>query len=125
LPTFHLKHLVTALLLVLADASVVRCVAASESTSVDPDDALQMLIDGNTRFVAGKSIHPEESLARRAEQAKGQMPFAVVVGCSDSRVPPELVFDHGLGTLFVVRTAGHLLDDLVLASIEYGVEHLS
>src|SRR5262249_35121861 len=62
--------------------------------------------------------------ARRTEEAKGQHPYAVIVSCSDSRVPPELVFDAGIGDLFVIRTAGNRLDDLVLASIEYAVEHL-
>ncbi|HNQ78475.1 MAG TPA: carbonic anhydrase [Acidobacteriota bacterium] len=69
--------------------------------------------------------HPGNSPERRAEIAKGQHPFAVVVGCSDSRVPPELLFDQGLGDLFVVRLAGNILSDEALGSIEYAVDHLN
>ena len=66
---------------------------------------------GNDRFVVGQVIHPNAGAERRAEVAKGQKPFAIVVGCSDSRVGPEVVFDQGLGDLFVVRTAGNVVDD--------------
>jgi len=105
--------------------SLAATVAISvEPPGVKPDDALRQLTDGNRRFVAGAVQHPHQTARRRAEEAKTQHPFAIIVGCSDSRVPPEVVFDRGLGDLFVVRTAGNRLDDLVLASIEYGVEHL-
>ena len=89
-----------------------------------PDQALQRLVDGNARFVAGHPEHPNQSVARRVEVAGGQTPFAVVVTCSDSRVSPELYFDQGLGDLFVVRDAGHTLNDHVIGSIEYAIEHL-
>ena len=89
-----------------------------------PDSLLDKLEKGNTRYVTSKMIHPNISEARRKELAKEQHPFAVIVSCSDSRVPPELVFDQGLGDLFVIRTAGEVVDDIALASIEYAVEHL-
>ncbi len=94
------------------------------ATRPTPDQALQRLVDGNARFVAGHAEHPNQSVARRIEVAGGQTPFAVVVTCSDSRVSPELYFDQGLGDLFVVRDAGHTLNDHVIGSIEYAVEHL-
>jgi carbonic anhydrase len=101
-------------------------VSASEETStVSSDQALQMLVDGNERFVSGNATHPNQSSERLAEVVSGQHPFAIVVGCSDSRVPPEIVFDQGVGDLFVIRTAGQVLDDVAIASIEYAVEHLS
>ena len=82
------------------------------------------LLEGNRRFFEEEQIHPRGSSSRRREVAGGQHPTAVVVSCSDSRVPPEILFDHGLGDLFVVRTAGNVLDDTVLGSIEYAVTHL-
>jgi carbonic anhydrase len=85
-----------------------------------PDEALRYLLDGNARFVAGQADHPNQDAARRAESANVQRPFAVLFGCSDSRVAAEIIFDRGLGDLFVVRTAGHLVGPEVLASIEYG-----
>ena len=86
---------------------------------------MQRLQDGNKRFVAAKLTHPEQTPARRAELAHRQQPFAVVLACSDSRVPPEIIFDQGLGDLFVVRVAGNIATDVVLGSIEYAVEHLN
>ncbi len=86
--------------------------------------ALRELLAGNQRFAAGKAIHPGQSSQRRAEVAMGQQPFAVVAGCSDSRVPPEIIFDRGLGDLFVVRTAGHVLDNVDVGTIQFAVEHL-
>lgn len=70
-------------------------------------------------------IHTNQDISRRNEVEKGQNPFAVIVGCSDSRIPPEIIFDQGLGDLFVIRTAGHVVDDIALGSIEYAVEHLN
>jgi carbonic anhydrase len=83
------------------------------------------LMAGNQRYRKHKEQHPDESLARRTELVAGQHPFAVILGCADSRVPPELLFDQGLGDLFVIRVAGNIVDDAVLGSIEYAVEHLS
>ena len=85
---------------------------------------LQQLIAGNDRYASGHPLHPHQDIDRRTEVAAGQHPIAIVVGCSDSRVPPEIVFDQGLGDLFVVRTAGEVVDDQALGSIEYAVEHL-
>jgi carbonic anhydrase len=88
---------------------------------LSPADALRELIAGNERFVAGVRVHPHQDAERRADLVHGQRPFAVVFGCSDSRLAAEIIFDRGLGDLFVVRTAGHIVGAEVLASIEYGV----
>jgi carbonic anhydrase len=118
---------------------------------VRPAEAISRLKEGNGRFTAGNPQHPhesaderkymatnsyenadtiplgmtpEEAAKRRAELAKSQHPFAIILSCSDSRVPPEIVFDEGLGDLFIVRVAGNVLNDEGLGSIEYGVEVL-
>jgi carbonic anhydrase len=91
---------------------------------VSANNALSRLLEGNQRYVRHKEQHPDESLARRKELIGGQHPFAVILGCADSRVPPELLFDQGLGDLFVIRVAGNIVDDAILGSIEYAVEHL-
>ena len=91
---------------------------------VPADQALARLMEGNRRYARHKEQHPDETLARRKELEGGQHPFAVILSCADSRVPPELVFDEGLGDLFVIRVAGNVADDDVLASIEYAVIHL-
>src|SRR6478736_4693898 len=85
---------------------------------------LQKLEEGNKRFASGKPIHPDETLERLRELKKGQHPFATIISCSDSRVPAELVFDQGLGDIFSIRTAGNVMGDYELGSIEYAVEHL-
>jgi carbonic anhydrase len=87
----------------------------------DPADALKLLLEGNRRWVSGQLEHPHQTAARRLEVAAGQEPFALVFSCIDSRVPPEVVFDRGIGDLFVVRTGGQALDGVaVLGSIEFG-----
>ncbi len=96
---------------------------AAEPTNISADEAVQRLKDGNQRFVEGKATHDRQNADRRSEVAKGQKPFAIIVCCSDSRVSPEIVFDQGLGDLFVVRAAGEVVDDAGLGSIEYAVEH--
>jgi len=89
------------------------------------DEAKQLLIDGNGRFTSGKPLTKDLSSTRRGDLMKdGQHPFAVIVSCSDSRVPPELLFDQALGDLFVVRVAGNVVTPVELGSIEYAVEHL-
>jgi len=98
--------------------------AQEQPQGMPADKALSVLMEGNRRYAAHKETHPDATLERRAELMKGQHPYAVIVGCSDSRVPPELVFDAGLGDLFVIREAGNVVDDVVLGSIEYAVEHL-
>jgi carbonic anhydrase len=89
-----------------------------------PQQGLDALLSGNRRFVSGVPRHPNQNAARRAELAPGQKPFAVLLGCSDSRLAAEIIFDQGLGDLFVVRTAGHVLGPEVLGSIEYGTSIL-
>lgn len=95
-----------------------------ETPPANSERSLERLLEGNARFVKNEMQHPDESKERRVELSTAQHPFAVVVSCSDSRVPPELIFDQGLGDLFVIRTAGNLVDSLELGSIEYAVEHL-
>ena len=85
---------------------------------------LDKLKAGNEKFVSGYPIHPHETLNRIRELKKGQNPFAVIVSCSDSRIPPELIFDQGLGDVFSIRTAGNVIGEYELGSIEYAVEHL-
>jgi carbonic anhydrase len=87
-------------------------------------DALAELLAGNRRFVDGQRAHPNQDAHRRTQVANGQKPFALIFGCSDSRVAAEIIFDRGLGDLFVVRTAGHIVDNGVLGSIEFGVDVL-
>jgi carbonic anhydrase len=86
--------------------------------------ALEQLMAGNSRYVAGRLRHPNQSPGRRMGVIEEQRPMAAIVCCSDSRVPPEIVFDQGLGDLFVVRTAGHVVDDAALGSIEFAVAEL-
>jgi carbonic anhydrase len=95
---------------------------AKEQSKVE--SPLEKLKEGNRRFVSGYPIHPDETLQRIKDLKKGQHPFAVVVSCSDSRIPPELIFDQGLGDIFTIRTAGNVIGDYELGSIEYAVEHL-
>lgn len=82
--------------------------------------ALHRLLEGNRRFVDGAARHPHQDVQRRHLLAAGQEPFAVVLGCSDSRIAAEIIFDQGLGDLFVIRTAGHSIGPAVLGSVEYG-----
>ena len=98
--------------------------ANGAETGVNADKAIQMLVDGNQRFVTEQYADLNIGQMRREELTKGQHPFAIIVSCSDSRVSPELVFNEGLGDLFVIRTAGEVVDDVALGSIEYAVEHL-
>ena len=86
-----------------------------------PAQAWAKLARGNERFVAGEHRHPNQDAARRDSLIAGQKPIAVFFGCADSRVAAEIIFDRGLGDLFVVRTAGHVIDPGVLGSIEFGV----
>jgi len=88
------------------------------------DEALRLLKDGNARFAGDELAIKDTGEERREELAGGQKPFAIILSCSDSRVPPELVFDQGLGDLFIVRVAGNVVDPIALGSIEYAAEHL-
>jgi carbonic anhydrase len=107
----------------LADPATAKSPAPA-ANALNSDQALKLLADGNKRYVAKKLTHPNQTSVRLQEVAKAQHPFAIVLGCSDSRVPPELVFDQGLGDLFIIRVAGNIVDDAVLGSIEYAAEHL-
>lgn len=90
-----------------------------------PDAIIADLKAGNARFVAGKATRPHATPKRLRETAKGQHPEAIVLGCSDSRVPPEIVFDEGIGDLFIVRVAGNVAEEHTIGSIEYAAEHLN
>lgn len=116
-----MKKLLCYLVLMLAASG-----AYAQAPAVGPaaDEALAKLMAGNQRYVRYELKHPNKTLARRKELVKGQQPFAVILGCADSRVSPELLFDQGLGDLFVIRVAGNIVDDAILGSIEYAVEHL-
>src|SRR6266446_2881828 len=109
----------------VASSSVVALVLAAEhpAASVSADAALAKLNEGNLRFATSEISQSKTTAARRAETAQEQHPFAIILGCADSRIPPELIFDQNLGDLFVIRTAGNLVDDHALGSIEYAVAH--
>ncbi|KJS61422.1 carbonic anhydrase [Streptomyces rubellomurinus] len=96
----------------------------TDTPPLTPREAFETLLAGNQRFVTGVPEHPNQDAARRTETAPAQAPFAVLFGCSDSRLAAEIIFDRGLGDLFVVRTAGHVMGPEVLGSIEYGVSVL-
>ena len=144
--------LVTAGLLGASQFAEAADPAHPDQPIVSPAEAIPRLKEGNGRYTGGNQQHPHESIedrryiatnsyenagmtflgmtaaqaaGRRAELTKSQHPFAIVVSCSDSRVPPELVFDQGLGDLFVLRVAGNVIDDHSLGSIEYAVNHLA
>lgn len=91
---------------------------------MNANHALEKLQAGNQRYVTGQLVHHHQSGSRMRATAIGQHPFAVILGCADSRVPPEIIFDQGLGDLFVIRVAGNIIDDAILGSIEYAVEEL-
>lgn len=98
--------------------------APAASSNLSADDALRKLVVGNQRYISATQSHPDQTIERRMDIASSQKPFAIIVSCSDSRVPPEVVFDQGLGDLFVIRTAGQVVGDLEIGSIEYAVEHV-
>jgi len=97
---------------------------AAEGQPATPAAALERLRTGNQRFAAGQPINPQRDLARLREVAPGQTPFAALLGCADSRVPIELVFDQGFGDIFVVRVAGNIATSVEIASLEYGTRVL-
>lgn len=99
-------------------------VFAAEARNLPADLAMAKLKLGNDRFVAQKMKHPNLDKVRREKLSSMQRPFAVILSCSDSRVPPEIIFDQGLGDIFVIRNAGNVLDEHVIGSIEYAVHHL-
>ncbi|MEJ3744232.1 carbonic anhydrase [Actinomycetes bacterium KLBMP 9797] len=109
----------------LAQPSAASAAATTEPTPTTPAEALRRLLAGNHRFVTGHPRHPHQTVERLRELAAGQHPFLITLGCADSRVPPELLFDQGLGDIFDNRVAGNEVDDLLLGSIEYAVEHFA
>src|SRR5256886_8063080 len=112
-------------LLTAGQLALVADPAHSDQPAVAPAEGISKLKEGNGRYTSGNLQHPGQTTERRAELTKSQHPFAIIVSCSDSRVPPELVFDQGLGDLFVLRVAGNVIDDHSLGSIEYAVDHLA
>ncbi|MEV6235791.1 carbonic anhydrase [Lentzea sp. NPDC051838] len=108
----------------LTATALVTTPAAATATPKAADDAWTRLLEGNSRFVEGRQIHPHATGHWREQLVDGQHPFACVLGCADSRVPPEIVFDDGLGDIFTIRAAGEVLDSSVIGSIEYAVQHL-
>jgi len=110
--------------IILSMSMLFSCIQKKEKN----DDSIPALLDklktGNEKFVTGHPIHPHETLNRIRELKKGQHPFVVLISCSDSRIPPELIFDQGLGDVFSIRTAGNVIGEYELGSIEYAVEHL-
>ncbi len=110
------------LMFLLSSAAIA---VAYEKSDVSPDTALKMLQDGNGRFVSAAVKRPNQNARQRVQTAeKGQKPFAVVLSCADSRVPVEVLFDRGIGDIFVVRDAGNIATITDIGSIEYAVDHL-
>jgi carbonic anhydrase len=114
----------TALSAVLFAVGLSFIATAEAPTSPSADQVLSDLKAGNERFVSGAATHQRQDAARLAETAGGQHPLATVITCSDSRVPPELLFDMGLGDLFTIRVAGNVCDTDEIGTAEYGAEHL-
>ncbi len=104
---------------------LVAAFAAMAFAGAAGDASLQKLLEGNKRYVEGNFATKDLGETKRKDVGKGQKPFAIVVTCSDSRVPPEILFDQGLGDIFVIRVAGNIVDPIELGSIEYGAEHLN
>lgn len=98
--------------------------ANTENTGVSPDEALIKLKEGNKRFSSNHLKHPNQNAKRRIEIEKSQHPFVIIISCSDSRVPPQIIFDQGLGDIFEIQNAGNVTDEHVMGSVEYAVIHL-
>ncbi len=94
---------------------------STNAPTIAPHDAWREMLDGNARFVAGTPSHPRQDVERRTEVAHSQAPMAALFGCSDSRLAAEIIFDKGIGDLFVVRNAGQVISDSVVGSLEYAV----
>lgn len=99
--------------------------AQARTSTIDPDEVLKSLLDGNLRFVEHHETHPHQSAKRIADLASGQNPIATILSCADSRVPAELLFDVGLGDVFNVRVAGNVINPEVIGSLEYAVALLN
>ena len=122
--SFH-RYVIGGMGVAMSD-SFVTSASAAESLEHPQScrNAVDRLLEGNERFVNGKLRHPHISQQWRERLTETQKPFATILGCSDSRVPPEMLFDQGFGDLFVIRVAGNVVDTDVTGSIEYGVDHL-
>ena len=113
------------LILVLAAALIAPALASSAGSGLSADDSLRLLKEGNARYLEGKPRHPHQDRERRAlTTGQGQHPLAAVLTCSDSRVPVEIIFDQGIGDIFVVRVAGNVAATDEVGSVEYAVDHL-
>jgi carbonic anhydrase len=114
------------LILVLAAALAAPALASNAGAGLSADDSLRLLKEGNTRYLEGKPRHPHQDRERRAlTTGQGQHPLAAVLTCSDSRVPPEIIFDQGIGDILVVRVAGNVAATDEVGSLEYAVDHLA
>jgi carbonic anhydrase len=111
-------------LILLSGLFLFGCKDQPQPAKITEASPLEKLLIGNQRFASYHPIHPDESASRLKEISNEQHPFAAIVCCSDSRVPPELLFDQGLGDVFVIRTAGNIISGVEMGSIEYAVEHL-
>ena len=114
------------LIVLVAAALAAPALATSAGPGISPDEALRVLKEGNARYVDGKLQHLHQGADRRAlTSGQGQHPLAAVLSCSDSRVPPEIIFDQGIGDIFVIRVAGNVAATDEIGSIEYAVDHLA
>lgn len=120
------KTIMNVLGLLALGVSLTMCTAKTDTLKVStPEEAIAKLMAGNERYINETSIYPRADIDRVEETAPHQAPFAAVVGCSDSRVPVELIFDQGIGDIFVIRTAGNNVNsDMVMGSVDYAIEHL-
>jgi carbonic anhydrase len=119
-----MKNRILALALILA--TLLSCQKETKTEIVDNNNEspIEKLVSGNKRFLDEKTIHPHQNKKTVLANQDAQHPFAVVLTCSDSRVSPEILFDQGIGDIFVIRNAGNLISDIDMGSIEYAVEHL-
>lgn len=111
--------------LIFSSCSQENSTIPSQKKGTSPQKALQRLVEGNKRYVNNNSLHPNRNEERRQKILSKQFPYAIIVGCSDSRVAPEIIFDEGLGDLFVVRVAGNIVGTIELESIEYSALYLN
>jgi carbonic anhydrase len=121
---FLRRLLMAGLLLLMAPGAWALAPVASPPPVVSVNEALEMMLAGNQRFVQNRATHPHQGAAMLKQLADAQHPFAAILGCSDSRTAPEVIFDQGLGDLFDVRVAGNIADNAVMGSLEYAVTHL-
>lgn len=119
-----MKNRIVALALILATTLSCKKETTTEVVANNNETPIEKLISGNKRFIEEKTIHPHQNKKTVLDNQNAQHPFAVVLTCSDSRVSPEILFDQGIGDLFVIRNAGNLISDIDMGSIEYAVEHL-